>query len=165
MIYGNKIGGNPVDEKVYVVETNGVDAIGVVVEDAEIPELTACCKDVLVGQWFVGKNGLEQGTNDSPCCRVTSGVHEVLPGVEFMLCIDKCEQWNYTTLHGIITNKSTPYKVEKLIMDCAVYNDEGKKIADITKDPNTCSIRFNIKNETAETQLLHFFISKEEYNV
>lgn len=165
MIYGNKIGGNSVEDKYFVIEMDGIESFAVVDTDDEIPDLTATCKDVKAGQWFVGANGLEQGTNDWPSCRVTSGVHEVYPGVEFMLCIDKYEQWNYTTLHGIITDKKTPYKVEKLIMDYAVYDLEGKKISDITKDPNTCTIRLNLKNETSEIKLLQFFISKEEHNV
>lgn len=164
MIYGNKIGGGSADDKIYVIESGEVEVLGVVVDD-DAPELTATSKDVLIGQWFVGKNGLEQGTNDSPCCRVTSGIHEVLPGVEFVLRIEKNRQWDYTTLNGVITNKSTPYKVENFITERAVYDSDGNKIADITKDPNNCCVRFNIKNETAETQLLHFFICKEEYHV
>lgn len=162
MIYGNKIGGGSVQDKTFLIENGDIEVWAVVVDDENMPDPTACCHNVMAGQVFVGAEGLQVGTNDSPCCRVTSGVHEVAPGVEFILRIEKCEQWNYTTLHGIITQKSTPYKVEKLIMDCAVYDLDGDKVADITKDSGTCSIRFNIKNETAEPQLLHFFVCKEE---
>lgn len=163
MIYGNKIGGNSTEDRTYVIDSNGIEVWGVIVDDDDLPDLTACCENVTVGQVFIGANGLQVGENDFPPCRVTSGVHEVLPGVEFLLCIEKCAQWDYTTLHGIITQKKTPYKVEKLIMDGAVYDINGNKISDITKDPNTCSVRFNIKNDTAETQLLHFFMCREEH--
>lgn len=162
MIYGNKIGGNSIEDKTYLIANNDVEVWGVIVDDATMPNLTACCEDVMAGQLFVGAEGLQVGINDSPCCRVTNGVHEVMPGVEFLLCIEKCSQWDYTTLHGIITQKNTPHKVERLIMDNAVYDINGEKLSDITKDPGTCSIRFNIKNNTAEPQLLHFFICKEE---
>lgn len=161
-IYGNKVGGSSVADKNYLIESNGLEFWGVIVDDENIPDPTACCQDVMAGQWFLGANGLEQGTNDSPCCRVTSGVHEVAPGIEFVLRIEKCEQWDYSLFHGVITQKSSPNKIEKLIKDDVVYDLNGEKISDITKDHANCAIRFNIKNNSAEPQLLHFFICKEE---
>lgn len=162
MIYGNKIGGSSSENKTFLIDSNGIEVWGVIVDDPNIPEPTACCHDVMAGQVFVGPDGLQVGSNDSPCCRVTDGVHEVAPGVEFLLCIEKCSQWDYSTLHGIIVQKSTPHKVEMLIMNNSVYDLSGNKISDITKNSSTCSIRFNIKNETAEPQLLYYFICKEE---
>ena len=163
MIYGNKIGGNSADDKTYLIENNGIEVWGVVVDDADMPEPTARCEDVIAGRVFIGADGLQVGTNDCPCCRVTKGIHEVAPGVEFVLCLKKYSQWDYTALQGVITQKNTPYKVENLIIGESVYDKNGEKISDVTKDPTTCSIRFNIKNETVEPQLLHFFICKEEY--
>lgn len=160
MIYGNKIGGS--SEQTYLIEDGGVAVLAILADEADVMEPNACCEDVKAGKVFVGANGLQVGTNDLPSCRVISGAHEVAPGVDFVLRIEKAEQWNYTTLHGIITYKNTPYKVEMLIMDNAVYNSNGDKISDITKDRSTHTIRFNIKNETAEPQLLHFFVCKEE---
>ena len=162
MIYGNIIGGNSVEDKTFLIESNGVEVWGVIVDDADIPELTACCEKVTEGVTFLGANGLEVGTNDSPCCRVTRGIHEVASGVEFLLRLEKCSQWDYSALHGIITQKSTPNKIEMLVMDGAVYDLNGEKVSDITKDSTCCTIRFNMKNNTAEPQLLQFFICKEE---
>lgn len=162
MIFGNKIGGNSVGNKTFVIDINGDEVWGVMVDDPNIPEPTACCEDVMIGQVFVGPDGLQEGKNDSPCCRVTDGVHEIGSGVEVLLRISKCEQWDFNTLHGVIVQKSTPHKVEKLIMNSIVYDSEGNEISRVTKDSSTCSIRFNIKNETTEPQLLYFFICKEE---
>lgn len=163
MIYGNKIGGNSAEDKTYLIDNNGVEVWGVIVDDADMPDLTARCENVTAGQVFIGADGLQVGVNDFPPCRVTSGIHEVQPGVEFLLRIEKYSQWDYTILYGVITNKSTPYKVENLIIDGAVYDINGDKLSDITKDPLTCSIRFNIKNNASEAQLLHFFICREEH--
>ena len=162
MIYGNKIGDSSRYEKTYIVDDNGVRALAVVADSPIDYGLSACCQDVKAGQLFVGANGLEKGTNDAPCCRVTNGVHEVYPGVDFTLYIPKADQWDYSTMHGVITNKDTPYKVEMLIVNDKIYDSDGKVIAEVTKDSESKTIRFNIKNETAEVQLLHFFVCKEE---
>lgn len=161
-IYGNKIGGNSAYDKTYIVDDNGIQALAVVVDDTANYELSALSKDVRAGKVFIGANGLDVGTNDTPCCRVTNGVHEVYPGVEFMLCFKEADQWDYSTVHAVITNKSTPFKVENLIVHNKVYDPGGKEIAEVTKDAANNCIRFNIKNETAEVQLLHFFVCKEE---
>lgn len=162
MIYGNKIGGSSAYDKTYIVDDNGVQALAVVVDEEADYELSATAKDVKVGKVFIGANGLDVGTNDAPCCRFTNGVHEVYPGVEFMLCFKEANQWDYSTVHAVITNKNTPFKVERLIVHDNVYDSNGTEIAEVTKDSVNNCIRFNIKNETTEVQLLHFFVCKEE---
>jgi hypothetical protein len=79
-----------------------------------------------------------------------------------MLCFKDADQWDYSTVHAVITNKSTPFKVERLIVHDKVYDSNGTEIAEVTKDSVTKCILFNIKNETTEIQLLHFFVCKEE---
>ena len=158
MICGNKVGGTR-ECKTYVIQGNGVELLGVVVDELE--EFDACCHDVRAGKKFVSDTGVGIGANDSPCCSVSSGVHEVYPGVEFVLTIPERDQWDYTTLQGMMAPKNSPYKIDKVVMDDAVYNTDGKKLADITKDAANKTIRFNITNNTTEIYLFYFFVCKE----
>ena len=159
MICGNKIGGSR-ECKTYVLQGNGIELLGVVVDELEV--FDACCEDVMSGKKFACDSGVNVGTNDSPCCCATNGVHEVYPGVEFLLTIPERDQWDYTSIQGMIAPKSAPYRINKVVMENAVYDTDGNKLADITKDAASKTIRFNITNNTSEVYLLYFFVCKEE---
>lgn len=174
MIYGNKIGGSR-DTKTYIISMVDEDqneifeATGVVVDKEEV--FDASCTDVMVGRKFASDEGVMTGTNDSPCCRITTGIHEVAPGVEFLLKMEERDQWDYTTFTAMMWPKIdetnlTP-KVDKIVVDDAVYDPDGTKIADVVKDAATKTIRFEtgsgrLFNNTQFSYLLYFCVSKEE---
>lgn len=181
MIYGNKVGGSR-DTKTYIIsfvdEDNNelVNTTGVVVDKEEV--FTARQNDVMAGCRFASEEGVMTGTNDSPCCRVTNGMYEVLPGLEFFLKFDIDEiydknQWDYTTFAAMMWPKldaenPTP-RVNMVAIDDAVYDINGNKIADIIKDSTTKSIRFNINdngekliNKTEVPYLMYYSVCKEE---
>lgn len=176
MIYGNKIGGSR-DTKTYIIsivdenDNELVEATGVVVDKEEI--FDASCADVMAGRKFASDEGVLTGTNDSPCCRITTGIHEIAPGVEILLKAEERDQWDYTTFNAMMWPKldaknPTP-RVDKVAVDNAVYANDGTKIADIVKDPATKSIRFYVSangdrliNNTEVPYLLYFCICKEE---
>lgn len=159
MICGNKIGGNR-ECKTYVIEGHGVEVIGVVVDELEM--FDACCDDVKSGKKFACDTGVNVGMNDSPCCCVTNGVHEVYPDVEFLLTLPERDQWDYTELQCMMAPKDHPYAIDKVVIDNVVYSSDGTKLADVTKDATNKTIRFNITNNTADIYLLYFFVCKEE---
>lgn len=159
MICGNKIGGTR-ECKTYVLQGNGVELLGVVVDELEM--FDACCEDVAVGKKFVGDSGVNIGTNDSPLCCVSHGIHEVYPMVEFLLTIPERDQWDYSSLQCMIAPKSNPYNIEKIVIEDTVYDTDGNVLATVTKDIANKTIRLNITNNTAEIYLLYFFLCKEE---
>ena len=175
MIYGNKVGGSR-DTKTYIISVVDEDqneifeATGVVVDKEEV--FDAYSQDVLAGRKFASEEGVMVGVNDSPCCRITTGIHEVAPGVEFLLKMEERDQWDYTTFNAMMWPKldednPTP-RVDKVAVDNAVYDTAGNKVADIVKDAATKSVRFNMPNgdrlvnNTEFSYLLYFCVCKEE---
>ena len=159
MICGNKVGGTR-ECKTYVIQGNGIELLGVVVDELEMFDAT--CEDVMSGKKFASDTGACIGINDSPCCCVSTGVHEVYPGVEFLLKIPERDQWDYTTLQGMMAPKNNPFKIDKVIIDDTVYNTDGEALATVTKDAANKTIRFNITNTTSEIYIFYFFVCKEE---
>lgn len=159
MICGNKIGGIH-DDKTYIVQFGETELIGVVVDELEM--FDACCSDVKAGKKFVCDSGVSIGINDSPCCAVIKGVHEVYPGVEFLLKLEDHDLWNYTDLQCMIAPKSSPYAIDKIVVNNEVRDTSGNKLADITKDIGNKAIRLNITNNTTDIYLLYFFVCKGE---
>ena len=159
MIYGNKIGGNR-ECKTYVLQGNGIELTGVVVDELEI--FDARSEDVKAGKKFASDSGVNIGTNDAAYCYITAGIHEVYPEVEFLLNLPDRDQWNYTSLQCMMAPKDTPYAIDKVVIDNEVRNAEGEKLADVTKDLNQKTIRLNITNNTDKIYLLYFFVCKEE---
>lgn len=175
MIYGNKVGGSR-DTKTYIIsivdEYNNevLEATGVVVDKEEL--FDASCADVIAGRKFASEEGVMTGTNDSPCCRITNGIHEVPPGVEFVLKMEDRNQWDYTTFHAMMWPKldaenPTP-RVDKVSVDDVVYDNNGKKIASVVKDAATQTVRFvldngdKLVNNTEFSYLVYFSVCKEE---
>jgi len=176
MIYGNKIGGSR-DTKTYIISVVDEDqneimqATGVVVDKEEV--FDASSVDVMYGRKFASEEGVMVGVNDSPCCRIVNGIHEVVPGVEFLLKMEERDQWDYTTFTAMMWPKldednPTP-RVDKVVVDDAVYDPDGNKVADVVKDPSTKTIRFllsngdRLMNNTQFPYLLYFCVCKEEF--
>lgn len=175
MIYGNKVGGSR-DSKTYIVsivDDNGnevLEATGIVVDKEEI--FDARCEDVMVGRKFASDEGVMAGTNDSPCCRITNGIHEVPPMAEFMLTLKDRAQWDYTTFHAMMWPKlddvnPTP-RVDKVSVDDVVYDNSGNQIATVVKDAAAQTVRFiandgtRLINNTAYSYLVYYSVCKEE---
>lgn len=175
MIYGNKIGGSR-DTKTYIIsmvdENNNevFEATGVVVDKEEI--FDASCEDVAVGRKFASEEGVMVGTNDFPRCRIVNGIHEVLPGVEFILKMENRNLWDYTTFHAIMWPKidadnPTP-KADKISVYDAVYDSNGVKIANVIKDAANMAVRFvldngdNLINNTEFSYLVYFSVCKDD---
>jgi len=160
MICGNKIGGTR-ECKTYVIQgSGGAEVYGIVVDELEM--FDALPEDVALGKKFASDSGANIGTDDSPSCSVTHGIHEVYPMVDFLLTIPERDQWDYSNLQCMIASKSTPFKIEKVVIDDTVYDTNGNVLATVTKDAAAKTIRLNITNNTAEIYLLYFFICKEE---
>ena len=175
MIYGNKIGGSR-DTKTYIIsmvdENNNeiFEATGIVVDKEEV--FDACSADVMAGRKFASDEGVMVGANDSPCCRITNGIHEVAPGVEFLLKMEERDQWDYTTFHAMMWPKldadnPTP-RVDKVAVDDVVYDQTGKQIATVEKDAATKTVRFVLENgnrlvnNTEYSYLVYFSVCKED---
>lgn len=160
MICGNKVGGAR-ECKTYILEgSGGTEVYGVIVDELEM--FDACCHDVVAGKKFASDTGVGVGVNDSPCCCAVNGVHEVYPGVDFILTIPERDIWDYTSLQCMMSPKDAPYQIDKVAIDDIVYSSDGTQLAVITKDATNKTIRFNITNNTADIYLLYFFVCKEE---
>ena len=159
MIYGNKVGGARA-EKTYILEVGGTELIGVVVDQKEV--FDACPEDVVAGKKFACESGVGIGTNDASHCHVTNGIQEVAPGADFVLTLPEKDQWDYSELQCMMAPKNSPYAIDKVVLNDAVYDAAGIKIADVTKDGKNDGVCFNITNSTSNTYLLYFFICKEE---
>lgn len=166
MILGNKVGGSR-DVKTYkVVLTDGEVELGTF--DCacvdEYTEFDACPEDVAAGKVFACDDGVCVGTNDYTCCRVTHGEHEVYPGVEFMITLENYNQWDYTYFTGMLYPKRSDGKkvVDKLIRDDGVYDLDGNKVADVTKDAAEMTVRLNMINMTGDIYILSYFTYRED---
>ncbi len=167
MILGNKVGGSR-DVKTYkVILTDGETELGVfdcVCDDKKYTQFTATCEDVAVGKTFACDEGICIGTNDYTNCRVTHGEHEVYPGVEFMITLENNHQWDYTYFTATMYPKTDDGKkaVDKLVMDDAVYDMAGNKLADVTKDAGEQTVRLNLVNMTGDIYILSYFTYRED---
>ena len=145
-------------------------ATGVVVDEEEV--FNASCADVMNGKKFASEEGVMIGTNDSPCCRITNGIHEVPPGVSFIFKLEHKNLWDYTTFHAMMWPKldednPTP-RVDKVAVDDMVYDGDGNQIAKVIKDPVAQSIKFVLDNgealvnNTIYSYLVYYSVCKEE---
>lgn len=159
MIYGNKVGGARA-EKTYIIEIGGAELIGVVVDQKEI--FDARPKDVMAGKKFGCESGVCIGTSDASHCYVTKGMQEISPGADFVLTLPEKDQWDYSELQCMMAPKNSPYAIDKVVLNNAVYDTSGTKIAEVTKDGEKDRVCLNIINSTNNTYLLYFFIYKEE---
>lgn len=168
MILGNKIGGSR-DTKTYkIVISDGDTTLGhfdcACVD--EYTEFNATCDDVAVGKVFACDDGVCIGTNDYACCRVTHGEHEVYPGVEFMITLEHLNLWDYTyftaTMYPKPTEGNDKRIIDKIVVDDAVYDMFGNKLADVTKDAGEMTVRLNLFNTTTQTYVLSYFVYREE---
>lgn len=159
MIYGNKIGGER-DAKTYIIEGNGVELIGVVVD--EFTMFDASSYDVRTGKVFACNEGVMVGSNDAPSFRFTNGISEIAPGDKFLFKVVPHDHLNYTILTCMIAPVSNPYKIDRVVIEGNVFNSEGVKIAEAVVDEVNKVVDLNIVNNTAEPYLLYFFIGTEE---
>lgn len=177
MILGNKVGGSR-DVKTYKVvvkdeQGNELGNFDCVCGDEEITQFNATCEDVAAGKVFACDEGICVGTNDYTRCRVTHGEHEVYPGVEFMITLENNHQWDYTYFtatmypkpkkiddNGVITYSNKV--IDKLVVDDAVYDMSGNKLADVTKDAGEQTVRLNLVNMTDKIYILSYFTYRED---
>lgn len=168
MILGNKVGGSR-DVKTYKVvvmddeQKNVIGTFDCACVD-EYTQFDACCEDVAAGKVFACDEGVCVGTNDYTRCRTTHGEHEVYPGVEFMVTLENHNQWDYTYFTATMYPKTDDGKkvIDKLVVDDAVYDMAGNKLADVTKDAGEMTVRLNLVNMTDRIYILSYFTYREE---
>ncbi len=166
MILGNKVGGSR-DVKTYKLDLAYGDELLGTFDCVCVDEYTkfdACCEDVAAGKVFACDDGVCVGESDYSCCRVTHGEHEVYPGVEFMITLENKSQWDYTYFTATMYPK-VDYgnkAVDKFVIDDAVYDIAGNKLADVTKDAGEQTVRLNLVNMTDRIYILSYFTYREE---
>ena len=165
-IYGNMIGssGGILGKTVEIISDDGVDLIGVVVDQEQI--LDAKPSDVRIGKKVVSDSGIIEGTNTINY-RTQSGSRLIKPGQSFSIPLTMYNQYDYTKFQGIIVLFNSDYSdsaetMAITINDSVFSATNYNKLSDITKNIDTKSIDLNITNNSDNIYSIRYFTYREE---
>jgi hypothetical protein len=163
-IMGNMVGGSSSLGKTFVlVDENGVELTGVVVDKVEIFDATP--NDVRVGKTYAGDDGVKVGEKVIPSYHTREGTQVIPAGEQISF---STINYDYTKLQAIIcafnSSMSDSVGAEKVAIDNKVYEVKSTEgLSDITKNHETNTIDFGILNTTAKPQVVRYIMYKEIY--
>lgn len=166
VIYGNMVGGGSAPLKtVKLVDENGVELVGVVV-DQEVVFTANAAEDIREGKVAATDAGIVTGSAFIPNYKTCEGTKLVLNGNSFSLFM--AENYDYTKLQAVIcsfnTNLLNSVSTEKVVINDNVYTVQSTEVlSSVTKDPTNTSINFGIKNTSGNPCLVRYFMYKEMY--
>lgn len=163
MINGNMIGGSAPLKTVKLVDENGGEILGVVVDQETI--FTATDNDVREGFVYAGDSGVSIGTKEIPAYHTSEGKKIILAGKAFTIPL---ENYDYTALQVLIcaynTSASDSVAVDRVGIQDTMYEVESTvALSTITKDASTTSINLGITNDTNNKFVIRYFTYKEIY--
>lgn len=161
MINGNMVGGTAPIKTVQLVDKNGNEVLGVVVDQETI--FTAGDNDVREGFVYASDKGVSTGTKIIPAYYARCGKKIVSAGSEVTIAIPEYE---YDNLMVVIVSYNT--SLSNSVISTHVSIDDtmyeaggGTKISDITIDKKNEQINLGIT--VSKKSVLRYFVIKEEY--
>ena len=169
-IFGNMIGstGGILGKTVEIISDDGVDLMGVVVDQEQILDAVAS-KDIREGKTAVTNEGLVIGSKRIPAYDTTQSTFLVRPGQNFSIPLSGYDKYDYTKFQCMIakydSNPLLRMSIDRIVMNDNVYAVNSSEIvSNVTKNSNTKSIDLNITNNTEDIYIIYYFTYKESDN-
>lgn len=166
-ISGNLVGSYSSLGKTFIlVDEEGNEITGVCVDNPVV--FTAGDNDVREGMVYAGDYGVRTGTKDIPIYRTHAGIYMIMPGEDFSIKLPNYEQYDYTVFQCMITlmdstNVYNSVNTSMVVLNDGVYEvSSTNKLADISKNIATQCIDFNIRNDSDDCYIVHYFTYREE---
>jgi hypothetical protein len=153
------------DSATYIlVDENGNEAVGVIVENEVVFDATA--NDIRQGKVAATSEGVTVGSKVIPSYNTVEGVKYVSPGGKFTITPSRRELYDYTKFQGIVclyhTSLANSVASEKVAINNNVYDVKSTTpIAQIVKNDSTHSISLEITNTYDVPCVLRYFTYKE----
>ncbi len=165
--FGQIIVLSDVGETYILVDANGNEVVGVVVDNEVVFDATA--NDIRLGKTAATEGGVTLGEKVIPTYFTTEGMKIITSGKMFsieLLDSSGIERYDYTKLQVIICprNKTLLDSVsaEKVVINNKVYEvNSTQALGDVTKNSTKRAIELNVINETNIPYILRFFTYKE----
>lgn len=163
-LYGNMIGGIPSLKTLKLVDSNGAELIGVVV-DQETVFTADASSDIRQGKVAATDAGVVTGSAIIPNYYMSTGYRLIEDGSAFVLPID---DYDYTKLQAIICSFNTSMidsvSAEQIVVEDQVFSVQSTEaISSISKDMQDSLINFGVTNTSGKSYLIRYFMYRELY--
>ena len=164
-IYGEVAGGFGQPKTIILTDETGNElGVGVVTDSVKVFDATP--NDVRINKNFVSDEGALTGEN-TITYRTEQGYWLIMPGEDFVLPLNRYNQYNYTELQCMFALFNTSFEdstaVDKVVLQNGVFAvNSTEKISSVTKDDVTKSINFNISNTSENIYLIYYFTYCQE---
>lgn len=167
IISGNMVGGSAPLKTLILVDDNGNEVVGTVVDTLTVFDADPTM-DIREGKKAVTDAGVVTGKKIIPAYHTTEGKRLVTAGSDFVIPLPIADRFDYTALQVVIcaynTSLSNSVAVDRVGIQDSMYTVQSTNIlASITKDYENKTINLNITNNTNNKFVLRYFTYKEEY--
>lgn len=167
MIYGNAVGGTAPIKTLKIVDEDGAEFVGVVV-DNEVIFTANAEEDIREGKVAATNAGIVTGSAVVPNYHTTEAVDIILPGEPLSMILSGHDLYDYTKLQVLIclfnTSLSNSVSVQKTVINDNVYIPGSvDSVSEVIKNSSLKSIDLGITNDTDAPIILRYFTYKEMY--
>lgn len=164
MIFGSPSGGFGYPKTFILLDENGNELTGIVVDSKTIFDATT--NDVREGKVFASDNGVEIGTKIIPAYHIFEGYKIITSGKSYTIQITKLDAYDYTKMQSIIcdfnTNLNDSVFATKIAINNKIYEVLSVlEVSNITKNHENKTIEFGITNTTDKPIIIRYFLYKE----
>ena len=165
IISGNMVGGAAPLRTLKLVDSDGTELLGVVV-DNEVVFTADADNDIRNGKIAATDAGVVTGTKIFPFYTTWTGKKIVPAGSEFKITLATQDAYDYTELQCIIcpfnSSMEDSVSAEKVVIGDNIYDSNSTTVVStIAKDINEKSVRFNVVNSTDAPYIIRYFTYKE----
>lgn len=164
MIYGNAVGGIGLERTYLLVDEQGNEVAGVMVENEVVFDATA--NDIRIGKTAATAEGVTEGTKVIPSYHTTEGTDLIPAGSALSIRLNDGKH-EYTKLQAIICpfsgSMSGSVSAEKVSINGNVYAaGSTEPLASVTIDHDAEQINLGITNEGTTPVVIRYITYKEE---
>ena len=165
MINGNMIGGTAPIKTLKIVDEDGVEILGVVVDQETIFTANAS-EDIRDGKVAATDEGVVTGSAVIPNYETSQGWCTIMPGDTLQISNLTKKLYDYTFFQCIITLFNTTvdnsvYAKYVVINDVMYESKSTTQVSVITKNEEMSAIDFNIVNNSEDIYIIRFSTYKE----
>lgn len=164
-ILGNAVGGTAPIKTLTIVDADGIEMTGVVVDSEVI--FTATDNDVREGMVYASDEGVSTGTKFIPPYYTSKGIKVIKSGSEFELVLSERDAYDYTSMQCILcqynTSLSNSVFSDKVVIEDKLYETNSTTaISTLSKNSEKKSIKLGITNESDISYIVRYFTYKED---
>lgn len=166
MINGNMVGGTAPIKTLTIVDSDGLEMTGVVV-DSHVVFTANAATDIREGKVAATDAGVVTGTKVIPSYHTSEGFRVIPSGTEYYIPFyDNFGYYDYTKLQAIIcafnTSLENSVSSEKVVLNDNVYEVKTTEVLSVvTKNSAEKKVMLGITNENDKPQILRYFTYKE----